>query len=1253
MNGGSGGGRSSTGSAIMTLSHDVGGSSSTIPQHYHTPRGHANSSSFSSSIAGGSSASASPALAGGGGGRGGAYTNSSSSAASSPYLDDGASSFMNFGGTGGVGVSVVGGGRRPSHPEVITGPDGEMIVVEHVVALHDFQSNNPTCLSFQAGQVIRVYNRDASGWWDGELDGERGWFPSNYVDRDGESSSNGGDQTAESVNEEQEEEEDREEGEQEEEEDEREKVESSAYSTRARAGTGASSTYMASSVHSHSSHAPSTSSYQRTYKSRGRAPKAYQQGTSSYSILDPILHAIALLHHAVRASRVAHFQPSTACVISSVRSVLSATDCLTRESPVLRAHPPLARERKQILSVLSRLVTQARKASAPMPDEGKRGLEMESMLRQAEMVLSNVKSFLDVAVECGLQVPDKRSSVYDELYSSEGGAETSGGPIAGAREHEKTPTPDSSRYDNSTSKVGMSNLRVQTNHLGGAFSAASSDAGSHRLVLNSSSQGSIDSNASSTSSSPGSMSSTPVTVERTAIEVLSRLNLANDQLLSVIAAFIGHVHTHTRESHASSYAHLIDMTREAVDAVRAVLVVVEAVHTDPYLQSIKPREMDVLFETRESLYEATTALVTAARVITGVPSVQARHAEEEEKSGLLQAATAVLRTGGECVGAVKSCVDRNDTSIRIRLSELVGAEKQRQEEDEAAEDLAGDRYATVRRRKNTLSYLGRKASSLNYLRDQYGGNNSDKAEGEENGMGSSDDQQRSPQQAQTGRFPKSSSNGHHVEQQQQQPHEDRLQVRYSARARSDSAAARSRLGMLARRDGSSSGDQHSDGSEFQSRDYSRTSGSVSYYSHVTPDTSARPSIDRRESDPVNIENPAPQTAPLNGRFPRDLPPTGLRVKNTAYGGSISEAGSPLTELPPVRARDRSETVDSLAVWSADMGIGASGEQQPAWMGPSYAPADIALNAEKQVIGGTLAALVEKLTPHDTTADAAYTNTFATCFRMFTTPAELVDAMFERYHLRPPADAQLSEDELRVWEQKKVLPVRLRVINFIKNWLEFHYQPSTDAVVVDRIIQFATAQEQPALQRAAMRLKDLARRRSSAGSASKVQMMMSTTRRGSGAGTLTRVVSADQAKRDGTLGPLTELSNMYSPSAFPKSSPAPPAPVVSKTLITHLRIQSPSSFNVTDFDPLELARQITVMESKLYCAILPEELLGQEFSKKAGVSGAVHVKGMSSLSTHLTGWISECILGEEDPKKRRDLLKFFIKLGDVSHSPAVL
>lgn len=57
-----------------------------------------------------------------------------------------------------------------------------LAIDEYVLALHDFTpAGNATCLAFRAGQVIRVLNRDPSGWWDGELDGKRGWFPSNYT----------------------------------------------------------------------------------------------------------------------------------------------------------------------------------------------------------------------------------------------------------------------------------------------------------------------------------------------------------------------------------------------------------------------------------------------------------------------------------------------------------------------------------------------------------------------------------------------------------------------------------------------------------------------------------------------------------------------------------------------------------------------------------------------------------------------------------------------------------------------------------------------------------------------------------------------------------------------------------------------------------------------------------------------------------------------------------------------------------------
>lgn len=36
-------------------------------------------------------------------------------------------------------------------------------------------------LSFEVGEIIKVVQALPGGWWEGEKDGETGWFPSSYV----------------------------------------------------------------------------------------------------------------------------------------------------------------------------------------------------------------------------------------------------------------------------------------------------------------------------------------------------------------------------------------------------------------------------------------------------------------------------------------------------------------------------------------------------------------------------------------------------------------------------------------------------------------------------------------------------------------------------------------------------------------------------------------------------------------------------------------------------------------------------------------------------------------------------------------------------------------------------------------------------------------------------------------------------------------------------------------------------------------
>lgn len=61
-------------------------------------------------------------------------------------------------------------------------PDTIIPANDWVRALYDYESEDRTSLSFQGGDVVQVLTRLDSGWWDGVINGQRGWFPSNYCE---------------------------------------------------------------------------------------------------------------------------------------------------------------------------------------------------------------------------------------------------------------------------------------------------------------------------------------------------------------------------------------------------------------------------------------------------------------------------------------------------------------------------------------------------------------------------------------------------------------------------------------------------------------------------------------------------------------------------------------------------------------------------------------------------------------------------------------------------------------------------------------------------------------------------------------------------------------------------------------------------------------------------------------------------------------------------------------------------------------
>ena len=259
--------------------------------------------------------------------------------------------------------------------------------------------------------------------------------------------------------------------------------------------------------------------------------------------------------------------------------------------------------------------------------------------------------------------------------------------------------------------------------------------------------------------------------------------------------------------------------------------------------------------------------------------------------------------------------------------------------------------------------------------------------------------------------------------------------------------------------------------------------------------------------------------------------------------------------------------------------------------------ELVYNKEGQITGGSLPALVERLTTHDTTPDAVFTTTFYLTFRLFTTPLEFAQSLIDRFEYIGASPAV-------------GVPVRLRVYNVFKGWLETHWQCDTDSGALALINSFAQGPLLSALPPAGKRLTELAAR------------------------------VADM--RDGTLVPrLVSSLGKTSTSVTVHSNDQVPAPVVTRSKLASLR-NPKAQLSILDFDPMELARQMTLIENKLFCSIRPDELLGLEWTKKTG-SRAVNVRAMSTLSTDLTNLVADTILQLEEPKKRAVVIKQWVKI----------
>lgn len=255
----------------------------------------------------------------------------------------------------------------------------------------------------------------------------------------------------------------------------------------------------------------------------------------------------------------------------------------------------------------------------------------------------------------------------------------------------------------------------------------------------------------------------------------------------------------------------------------------------------------------------------------------------------------------------------------------------------------------------------------------------------------------------------------------------------------------------------------------------------------------------------------------------------------------------------------------------------------------------------QIKGGSLLALTEQLTRHDK-LDSNFNSTFLLTYKTFTTGRGLFELLVKRFKIQPPFGLS-SEAQFELWTRSKQQAIQFRVINILKSWvgafwLEDSQEKETTELLQD-IENFARQYDGPIAPLSSF---------------GRVLPVIANRMRG-----------IDMPKK--VIVTDTQLNR-------PR-----PAPIMPKNI---------KRLKFLDIDPIEFARQMTYIESRLYSKIKPIECLGDRWKRSNGtVNQAPNIQALITHSNQITNWVGDMILTQETVKKRVVVIRHFVSIGDVS------
>jgi len=241
--------------------------------------------------------------------------------------------------------------------------------------------------------------------------------------------------------------------------------------------------------------------------------------------------------------------------------------------------------------------------------------------------------------------------------------------------------------------------------------------------------------------------------------------------------------------------------------------------------------------------------------------------------------------------------------------------------------------------------------------------------------------------------------------------------------------------------------------------------------------------------------------------------------------------------------------------------------------------------------GTLAKLVERLT-YEKYPDAHYVNAFLLAYPKFTSANELLSLLIMRFNLPQPKNP--TKEQARLFNQDKVIPIHFRVFNVLKLWSHSYLCDFQDVLLAQRAVDFVNSAtlENPVLSKA-------------------------------GSVIVATLISKAELSRESFLPTIT-IGEYYS--------------ATSENLI---------QWNILEYDPKQLAAQLTLSTSNIYLVMEPREFLHKVcWDSSESRTLAPNIWLMNHNIEALKRWIKTELFLASSVKARASVMGYFIQVTDA-------